>query len=162
MKYSYCWAVGPADWHERYESYVSLTVEHGTSFRFEIPYPDARLYSRLDPWAELEAGHDRYIAELWVGDAEVEELVNLVVSHGDALEIAAERCDNLIWTGRSADCGEHWSGPAIDTIASRFHGASVSGLAVGAMGVFIFALFLRRWLRERRTLARTPGADMLG
>ncbi|MHC5059005.1 MAG: hypothetical protein ACYTKD_30490 [Planctomycetota bacterium] len=32
----------------------------------------------------------------------------------------------------------------------RLTGGSVAGLFVGAMGVFIFGLYLRRWLCERR------------
>ncbi|MHC4253685.1 MAG: hypothetical protein ACYS9X_31605 [Planctomycetota bacterium] len=40
--------------------------------------------------------------------------------------------------------------PAIDCSASRFHPASVAGLVVGAMGVFVFGLYLRRWVKERR------------
>jgi hypothetical protein len=36
---------------------------------------------------------------------------------------------------------------------SRFHPASTAGLLVGTMGVFIFALYLRRWLAERRATA---------
>ena len=34
--------------------------------------------------------------------------------------------------------------------ASRFTGASVAGLVVGAMGVFVFTVALRHWLWERR------------
>jgi len=34
--------------------------------------------------------------------------------------------------------------------ASRFHPASVAGIVVGAMGCFIFGLYLKRWLRERK------------
>ncbi len=34
--------------------------------------------------------------------------------------------------------------------ASRFHGASIAGLVVGAMGVFVFAVALRHWLGVRR------------
>ena len=41
----------------------------------------------------------------------------------------------------------------LDTTASRFHPASVAGLVVGAMGCFIFGLYLRGWLRERKALA---------
>jgi hypothetical protein len=41
----------------------------------------------------------------------------------------------------------------IDTTASRFHPASVAGLVVGAMGAFIFSLYLRSWLRERKAAA---------
>jgi hypothetical protein len=37
--------------------------------------------------------------------------------------------------------------------ASRFHGASIAGIVVGAMGCFIFGLYLRRWLRERKAAA---------
>jgi len=40
--------------------------------------------------------------------------------------------------------------PTIDTTASRLHGASVAGIVVGSMGVFIFGLYLRRWVKERR------------
>ena len=33
---------------------------------------------------------------------------------------------------------------------SRFTGASIAGLVVGAMGVFVFTAALRHWLNERR------------
>ena len=39
---------------------------------------------------------------------------------------------------------------ALDISASRWHPASVAGLVVGSMGAFIFALYLRGWLRGRR------------
>jgi len=39
---------------------------------------------------------------------------------------------------------------AVDTTASRFHPASIGGLVVGAMGVFVFAVYMREWLRARR------------
>jgi hypothetical protein len=38
----------------------------------------------------------------------------------------------------------------VDTTASRFHGASIAGLVVGAMGVFVFTIALQHWLKERR------------
>jgi len=34
-------------------------------------------------------------------------------------------------------------------------------LVVGAMGCFIFGLYLRRWLRERKALARQPQQDIV-
>jgi hypothetical protein len=37
--------------------------------------------------------------------------------------------------------------------ASRFTWQSIAGLVVGAAGVFVFALFLVRWLRRRRVAA---------
>ncbi len=42
---------------------------------------------------------------------------------------------------------------ALDATVGRWHGASITGLVVGAMGVFVFAVYLRHWLRERRTAA---------
>ncbi len=46
--------------------------------------------------------------------------------------------------------------------ASRYHGASIAGLVVGAMGVFVFTVVLLHWLGERRawrekTEGITPG-----
>lgn len=41
----------------------------------------------------------------------------------------------------------------IDGATSRFHPASIAGIVVGAMGCFVFALYLRRWLRERKAAA---------
>ncbi len=49
----------------------------------------------------------------------------------------------------------------LDAAASRFHPASIAGLVVGAMGCFIFGLYLRGWLRERKALASQPEQDMI-
>jgi hypothetical protein len=40
-------------------------------------------------------------------------------------------------------------------------GASIAGLADGVMGCFIFGLYLRAWLRERKALASDPPQDMI-
>jgi hypothetical protein len=53
--------------------------------------------------------------------------------------------------GSTMDAIEY--GVEIDACASRYHAASVAGLVVGAMGSFIFGLYLRRWLRERKAAA---------
>jgi hypothetical protein len=63
------------------------------------------------------------------------------------------------WRGRVVPLTR--GGYAIDTTRSRLHPASAAGLVVGAMGAFIFGLYLRRWLREREALARLPGRDMI-
>jgi len=58
--------------------------------------------------------------------------------------------------GRVRGRSEGWGGyPAwtVDTTASRFHPASIAGLVVGAMGCFIFGLYLRAWLQEGKALA---------
>jgi hypothetical protein len=39
----------------------------------------------------------------------------------------------------------------VDGTVSRFTGASIAGLVVGAMGVFVFTVALRHWLNQRRT-----------
>jgi hypothetical protein len=43
--------------------------------------------------------------------------------------------------------------PILSLAASRWHGGSIAGLVVAAMGVFVFTVALRHWLKERR--ART-------
>jgi hypothetical protein len=47
---------------------------------------------------------------------------------------------------------------ALLTTASRFHPASIAGLAVGAMGCFVFSVAFRHWLRERRAWRDAPPA----
>ncbi|MHC4250473.1 MAG: hypothetical protein ACYS9X_15200 [Planctomycetota bacterium] len=46
--------------------------------------------------------------------------------------------------------GTYERGLRIDSTASRFHPASVAGLVVAVFGALVFALYLRRWLVERR------------
>ena len=58
-----------------------------------------------------------------------------------------ERGSELVLLGRLRQTGGSLS---LDKTASRFHGASVAGLVVGAMGVFVFTVALRHWLGERR------------
>jgi len=50
---------------------------------------------------------------------------------------------------------------ALDSRVGRWHPASIGGLVVGAMGCFIFGLYLRSWLRERKALASQPPQDMI-
>ncbi|MHC4252427.1 MAG: hypothetical protein ACYS9X_25185 [Planctomycetota bacterium] len=49
----------------------------------------------------------------------------------------------------------------VNVAAGRFHPASIAGLVVGTMGCFIFGLYLRGWLRQRKALASQPGQDMI-
>ncbi len=50
---------------------------------------------------------------------------------------------------------------SLDSCVGRWHHASIAGLVVGAMGCFIFGLYLRGWLVERKALASQPGQDMI-
>jgi len=60
------------------------------------------------------------------------------------------RREQRVGYGRVAIATKSESRPLVYTRASRFTGASVAGLAVGAMGCFIFGLYFRRWLRARK------------
>jgi hypothetical protein len=65
--------------------------------------------------------------------------------------------------------GRYWdyertpTGVLVPTLytAPRVHPASVAGIIVGAMGCFIFGLYLRRWLIERKAVASEPPRDMI-
>ena len=61
-----------------------------------------------------------------------------------------------VWMNGRADClaRKGWMVlSVIDARRSRFTGASIAGLVVAAMGVFVFGLYFRSWLRERRAAA---------
>ncbi|MHC4252383.1 MAG: hypothetical protein ACYS9X_24965 [Planctomycetota bacterium] len=73
---------------------------------------------------------------------------------GIVIVLGPTRSSNNSWTERSRV-------PLTVAVDGRWHPSSVGGLAVGAMGVFIFGLYVRGWLRERRALAREPGRDMI-
>ena len=67
-----------------------------------------------------------------------------------------EFTDHVCWEGRAEVNSPAEFGRIVFAYmrrgASRLHGASIAGLVVGAMGVFVFAVALRHWLGERRAL----------
>jgi hypothetical protein len=71
----------------------------------------------------------------------------------------------VVVTGPTCSSSRPWTEksrvPLTVDVGGRWHPASVGGLAVGAMGVFIFGLYLRAWLRERKALAGEPPRDMI-
>ena len=75
--------------------------------------------------------------------------------HHEAVLLRAHKSDIPLqlctssWRGRVSAGGDS-DVVTVDTTASRFHGGSIAGLVVGAMGVFVFAVALRHWLGERR------------
>ena len=89
-------------------------------------------------------------------------VVHLYAAVPEESKIIADK--QLVLAGRI-----FWSFPApdasavfyLDATVSRFHPTSVAGLVVGAMGLFIFTLYLRSWLRERNALACEPVQDMI-
>jgi hypothetical protein len=68
---------------------------------------------------------------------------------------------DIIVAGRIVFMDGHPPSIGVDTTYSRFHPASFAGLVVGAMGCFIFGLYLRRWLVERPVLASEPGPEAI-
>jgi hypothetical protein len=90
--------------------------------------------------------------------------------HGEDYLTACRGELQLTWWGKAVAPGntppmelEDKTQDAICLLAvvSRFHGASIAGIVVGAMGCFIFGLYLRGWLRERKALAGQPEQDMI-
>ncbi|MHC4200656.1 MAG: hypothetical protein ACYSU0_11745 [Planctomycetota bacterium] len=138
--------VGAAVWTWMRYSYA-WDATHGTPVFFDArgmgPYLGVRGQVRRDTLA-----WDTMISrpEVWLG------VVNggnfpLLLSEEDA----AEPDSRTRWTGRLVRWHSQYESDYIDATASRFTGASIAGLVVGAMGVFVFTVALRHWLWERRT-----------
>jgi hypothetical protein len=163
MQYSYAWKVTPTDLQLR-----------DTSGIVPVPSPYHDRYVCLtcsitmEAWNAVTVGTPIYLGpvpEGQVGIPVVEptdsRTVSYVLARRDELRAGTVQvCGRVIWTEEvefSADfpVSEYPIPPkdCVNANASRLHPASVSGLVVGAMGCFIFGLYLRRWLRERRATA---------
>jgi hypothetical protein len=140
MRYSYCWTMGSRELGDLMTGYGKV-------------WP-------TDAYVEIAARlEDREFRPDETGEWHV-----LATSHLDrSMEvdvIGSQRppaaCADGLRRLRGRVCGRevtdtwHEGSNSIDTTASRFTGGSIAGLVVGAMGVFIFGLYLRAWLRERR------------
>jgi hypothetical protein len=157
MRYSYAWDVTPrllgeavwesypdvaeAEWHKTewyspegwpLKGYVSL---HGTillSKEIEEVYPWAEYGKEFPGRLLLVYEPDNMRKNVWV--------------HCGATDPATI-------DGQGGLKGRVYYDPGPETVdmtSHRFHPASISGLVVGAIGVFVFAVYLRSWLRERR------------
>ncbi|MHC4503055.1 MAG: hypothetical protein ACYTFI_07110 [Planctomycetota bacterium] len=152
MRYSYCWDVEPRDlWVEADESerdsagYI-FEGPSGTGRVFTLnPFfrdayvrvhsvclDDARTYDRHETYDAI--GKEPFGVDLKMSDT-TRPLLN-----GEMVNMA----------GRFTLSPDDLTGPYVDVGASRFTGASIAGLLVGAMGVFVFTVALRHWLGERR------------
>ena len=137
MRYSYAW--------ER------AVVPQGTKFSLGVPHVwpyqsmcrmQAKIINRVARPAAVEND--------WIVVGVGQETSLLFTPRGDS---SYQPGEVVTVTGRlvASPCSDgavaHF---AIDASASRLRPESTAGLVVGAMGVFIFGLYLRRWLRERR------------
>ncbi len=158
MRYSYCWKMGTAS-----------LIKYGRRARLDrdttLLMPSARDASRMD---------NRYV-EL-SGDMTPRPSTSRYKRQGnwqatfyvaDSYVLADLNAEGNLVEGWFEKKGRLHIGPRgrrnifFDTTASRFHPASVAGIVVGAMGCFIFVLYLRGWLRERKALASEPPQDMI-
>jgi hypothetical protein len=166
MRYSYAWDFSPSVF------YVSLPDQPGG-------WPDGAfvrlsgLFGGLDMsrGGAVQYGPDgnivgRYVAPVEVYDRDARLDIVYVSSadvplesrrEGVAIEVTGRvGCDDWIWR----DCFNlgPQGGPhpraffGVDSTASRFTGASIAGLVVGAMGVFVFAVALGHWLNQHKAL----------
>jgi hypothetical protein len=154
MRYSYCWHVSAADLDDKMEQWDNLPFS-----------PAASMFVRSSGVAsgnELTLDGEEFFVEAFAQDAEgVLHCVEVKWPKG----VPYPEAEAVFWfQGRLLTYAPDHDpkGPfAVDATASRFHAASVAGLVVGAMGVLILGLYLRRWLRARKALASQPGQDMI-
>jgi len=180
MRYSYAWDATPSDfWTERnFESHPVPGLRWATDDpRTERPicqdesWIDAYVRVRGDRWA---ASAEDIIpdGETLFPDVRPYGCILLYDVEGRRIEVEAPDVRAAMWerftggerlvvqasgpaTGRARLSARTQRGSReiyIDTTASRFTGASVAGLVVGAMGMFIFALALRDWLGGRGSI----------
>jgi hypothetical protein len=147
MRYSYAWKVTAEELRDADGSYDGYYVYLRAFLRFDDEVHDSIL------WVTGKTGglvhvDSRWPPELCPGPRRTtwDEILARVTHPRPRTEVS--------YTGRIFR-------RCLNTRASRFHGASVAGIVVGTMGVFIFGLYLRRWLRERKALASEPPQDMI-
>ncbi|MHC4247606.1 MAG: hypothetical protein ACYS9X_00615 [Planctomycetota bacterium] len=166
MRYSYCWRYTPddldydlsgtsqGDWPRG--AYVELSFGHSdlrASPQLKPEYlvllsDEAHGYSVgpiTDPRGSQGTGHGIRALRARIRDSLVSSIAQVEGCTGDVL---------VRFSGFPPSSG------ALDPSSSQVLPRSVAGLVVGAMGCFIFGLYLRRWLRERKALASQPGVDM--
>ncbi len=142
MAHSYAWDVTVKDVH-----YLA-----GDLYPRDDDYEDTRQrsgkYVRVRGLVVSTLSVDKQTRFLYLANAQEPDVQAMV-----RVRNASELDGQLEATGRVMKLSgyEWWHGypPVVDTTASRFTGASVAGLVVGAMGVFVFAVALRHWLGER-------------
>ncbi len=139
MRYSYCWDI--TEWTTQQhkgekggwpdQAYASLTgrVEYIRDYR------DPEGFGVITLMWTCETGSNG--DDIKVKDPTVFHLGQTASVRGRA---------HLGYSEQDGEAYLYW----LDTYASRLHGASIAGLVVGAMGVFVFTVALRHWLNQRR------------
>ncbi len=160
MRYSYCWEIAPEDIASWRFSETSRGFAMGRFIRlrgalngpaFDLPNGtvEAVLYDPEtgEPFAGIRfVGHSAD-SNWWVTDSTGRHIY-LERGPQHVLHAKADTTFSGRERGEVTDTGLVRT--FLDTTASRFTGASIAGLVVGAMGVFVFTVALRHWLGERR------------
>ncbi len=145
MRYSYCWSATVRD--------VQCAVLDGQVVGSSWPsgrYVCLRGVLQEGPGSKVHRRNGLRVYRLAAADIECDvvlpqsaegswERETLFVGRVRAVSIVPDGSYYLLYTTM-----------ALDATVGRWHGASVAGLVVGAMGVLVFAVYLRHWLKERR------------
>ena len=170
MKYSYCWPISVGVIAEpvcRGEAGMPPALPClGRFVEVTGTVRDADTYENT-PADELDSGRvlpERYTTVYldWEGNdtafGEVAlECVTPLPESGSKVTLRG-RLDSTGFVCSHRGFVDHY---VLDGTLGRLHPASVAGLVVGAMGCFIFGIYLRRWLVERNALASEPRQDMI-
>ncbi len=143
--------------------YLTSPRDQGRVFPSQRPEFANRYVAFTGDAKEIGEFHDQIEYGFLVGSALLlldVELAASTVAARDPIDSTrrrtSESTERLVLRGRLVEDRIPHSGPyplKLDTTASRFHPASIAGIVVGVMGCFIFGLYLRGWMRERRAAA---------
>jgi hypothetical protein len=151
MRYSYAWDVTPADisaarlpeaYHNGSWPYGRRYVRLEGVLRIRQNVGDGGDYSFNPTRFTLSNGQriDVQLKREGIPDDETKRQIPGRLSMVSSIDL-----DDLEGGSIIADCT-----PYLQVGHGRLTGASVAGLVVGAMGVFVFTVALRHWLGERR------------
>ncbi len=146
MEYYYCWDGTPVDLHSPPVPFGVAYVDHPYFGRF------VRLRGTAVDWCvqEGEGGPFHWLA--WVpgkvGGCRVRLAADVPMAQG--VEIAVVGRVVVVHDGPCTADGKTKIPLCVEPNASRFHPASIAGLAVGVMGVFVFTMYFREWLNRQR------------
>lgn len=162
MRYSYAWRVTPRillegfeDWEQHgsrpenpwHDCYVVVRGDTVASRGIVLGLVDVPPLPRVSIWdgqsSDQPDPHDRRFRVILVSNPDTDALAPL--HEGTGTISNDTRRGRFIWQPINARVRQG----LLDTSASRFHPTSVAGLVVAAFGTFVFALYLRRWMKER-------------
>ena len=155
MRYSYAWDVTRADLVRAttrggHNPLAEAYVRPGTTRSWHNPWVGAyvRLGESVSTRDPLMIGPDGTVFAS-VGPETFEVLAAVQVPYDPDLP-GQHGVEFASVSGRVAWDKEYSGTLVVDSRSSRFHRASITGLVVGAMGVFVFAVYLRTWVKGRR------------